>query len=553
MEAEKEITKRKDELFEYLTTTHMLCILLLISALALNSDIIVMNNIYPVVNLRLVAITSLAGFGAVLLYNGRKSLHQSNSKLYSWVDLAYIAFPLLVAMIILLTINNDSFSSKAMLILPVIVAASVKGKRAGMIISTTCVLILLLYQVVTGTDKSLAKLLESELIFISILYVVGWFVGVTTDLEAKHREELLTSLLYLKEEIAWRKRVEEQLSKLSRAVEQSPSIIMITDTKGNIEYVNNKFTQVTSYLPEEIIGKKMRDLYSHSSEKYVQMWEAINSGKEWQGEFYNKKKNGEFYWEQVSILPFRNPEGAVTHFLKVGEDITEYKLVREKMARLDRLNLVGEMAAGMAHEVRNPMTVVRGFLQVLGNKTNCLQHKEYFDLMIEELDRANSIITEFLSLAKNKAMDKKLTNLNQIVKTLSLLIEADAVKTDNSIQVKQGDIPNLLLDEKEIRQVVLNLLRNGLDAMSPGGNLTISTYVDGDEVVLSVQDQGEGIDPGVLEKIGTPFFTTKDSGTGLGLAVCYSITARHNATIKLESGPTGTTVYVRFKHSAVDG
>lgn len=549
MEAEREVTARKEILFEHLTTTHLLCILILFSSLVLSADISIPDDVYPATNLTLFVLLSLVGFGVVLLYNARNSLHKSNSTLYSWVDLVYMAFPLLVAMIILFATYNNFFSAKTILILPVLVAASLKGKKAGIVMSTICVSILVLNLMITGADKSLIKVLESELIFISIMYVVGWFVGVTTDLEAKNREQLETSLTSLKEEITWRKQVEEQLRKLSRAVEQSPSIVMITDTEGNIEYVNKKFTQVTSYLPEEIIGKDMRDLYSHAPEKYVQIWEAINSGKEWQGEFYNHKKNGQFYWEQVSILPFRNSEGAVTHFLKVGEDITEYKQVREEMARLERLNLVGEMAAGMGHEVRNPMTVVRGFLQVLGDKPDCLQYKGYFNLMIDELDRANSIITEFLSLAKNKAVDKKLMNLNHIVNTLYSLIVADAVEKGNSIQMEQGDIPVLLLDEKEIRQIVLNLVRNGLDAMSLGGKMTIRTYVDGDEVVLSVQDQGKGIEPGVLEKLGTPFFTTKDTGTGLGLAVCYSITARHNATMKLESGPAGTTVYVRFKHS----
>ena len=110
-----------------------------------------------------------------------------------------------------------------------------------------------------------------------------------------------------------------------------------------------------------------------------------------------------------------------------------------------------------------------------------------------------------------------------------------------------GDIPDLLLDKKEIHQVIHNLTRNGLEAMPPGGCLFIRTYKDGDVVVLAVQDQGKGIEPDVLEKLGTPFFTTKENGTGLGLAVCYSIAARHNAKIEIETGADGTTFYIKFK------
>lgn len=547
MRAENERTERQEKMLEHLNTTHMLCIVILIASFTLNKDMFNMsNNIYPIINIRLFLLISLVGFGVVLLY-ARNSRVQKKSKFFSWINLTYITFPLLVAVIVIFTLKNNSFSSKTILILPVLVTASVMGKRAGLVMATVCASILVFYQIVTGVEKSLVKALESELIIISIMYVVGWFVGVVTNLEAQNREQLKTSLLSLKEEIAVRERVEVQLRKLSSAVEQSPSIVVITDAGGNIEYVNNKFTQITGYSIEEITGKDMRDLYGQSYGKYAQMWEAVNSGGEWRGEFYNKKKNGEFYWEDVSVLPFRDTADAVTHFLKVGEDITERKQVGEEMVRLDRLNLVGEMAAGIGHEVRNPMTTVRGFLQLLGRKKDCAQHKEFFELMIEELDRANSIITEFLSLAKNKAVEKRVMNLNQIVKTLSPLIEAEALKTDNPYKVELGNISDLLLDEKEIRQIILNLVRNGLEAMSSGGDLTIRTYADGDEVVLSVRDQGKGIEPDVLERIGTPFFTTKDNGTGLGLAVCYSIAARHNATIKVEAGPVGTTFYVRFK------
>lgn len=167
--------------------------------------------------------------------------------------------------------------------------------------------------------------------------------------------------------------------------------------------------------------------------------------------------------------------------------------------------------------------------------------------MIEELDRANSIITEFLSLAKNKQVNLKPQNLNQVIKALFPLIQADALVSDKYIHMELKEIPDLLLDEKEIRQLILNLVRNGLEAMTPGATLTLKTFLEGDEVVFSVQDKGKGMEPGVLEKIGTPFFTTKDNGTGLGLAVCFSIAARHNAIIKVETDPAGTTFYVKFK------
>jgi signal transduction histidine kinase len=233
--------------------------------------------------------------------------------------------------------------------------------------------------------------------------------------------------------------------------------------------------------------------------------------------------------------------------LSTINDITELKQLEKEMARLDRLNLVGEMAAGIGHEIRNPMTAVRGFLQILGNKEEFSNYKSYYDIMIEELDRANSIITEYLSLAKNKMVEKKQTNINSILEALSPLIQSDALKEEKNVRIDQGEVPDLFLDEKEIRQLILNLVRNGLEAMSPGGNLTIKTYMHGQKAVLSVKVEGKGISPEHLEKIGTPFFTTKDNGTGLGLAVCYSIAARHKATIKVDTNASGSTFSIRFK------
>lgn len=241
------------------------------------------------------------------------------------------------------------------------------------------------------------------------------------------------------------------------------------------------------------------------------------------------------------------------NMLSLQEEISRREHMETEMARLDRLNLIGEMAAGIGHEVRNPMTTVRGFLQLMEEKDRYAQDREFFNLMLSELDRANSIITEFLSLAKNKAMDLKERDLNAIIDNLFPLIQADALVRDKSIEKDLGDLPILLLDEKEIRQLILNLVRNGLEAMPGGGKLTIRTIMSGEEAVLAVQDEGIGIEDEVLGKLGTPFFTTKDTGTGLGLAVCYSIAARHKAGIDVKTTPKGTTFYVRFRPPGAEG
>ncbi|MDT8902083.1 PAS domain S-box protein [Anaeroselena agilis] len=232
--------------------------------------------------------------------------------------------------------------------------------------------------------------------------------------------------------------------------------------------------------------------------------------------------------------------------VSIAHDISERKRVEKEIARLDRLNLIGAMAAGIGHEIRNPLTTVRGFLQMLSNKQDLARHSGHFELMIQELDRANAIITEFLSLAKNKAVDLKEGNLNDVIAMLLPLLEAGAILYNKTVKTDLAEIPSLPLDEKEIRQLIINLARNGLDAMPPGGTLTIRTFCEEDQIILSVQDQGRGIPPDLADKIGTPFFTTKEYGVGLGLAVCYSIAARHNAAVSFDSGAGGTTFTVTF-------
>jgi len=513
-----------------------------------------MTSIYPRISYRFFALTCLIGFAAVLLYNSKKILLSKDSQSFNLMDLVYIMVSFLVVLSTLYVTDDSVPYIHAIFILPIIITASSIGKTAGLITATVSTVVLVIYNITVGKRPLIADALEYSLILIMIMYVVGWFIGGLRDIEAQHRKQLETNLQKLKEEIARREQAEEQLRKLSSALEQSPSIAVITDTGGNIEYVNQKFTGVTGYLPEEIIGKNMfEQQYGQSPEKYKEILDIVNSGKEWKEELLCKKKNGEYYWEYMSISPFRNIDGDITHFIKMAEDITRRKTMDMEMARLDRLNLVGEMAAGIGHEIRNPMTAVRGFLQLYREREVFAQYREAFDLMIDELDRANSIITEYLSLAKNRAVELKEQNLNTIIKNLFPLIAADALMTDKCIGKELGEIPDLFLDEKEMRQLILNLVRNGLEAMPPGGNLTVRTFAEGNEVIMAVQDQGGGIEPEVLEKIGTPFFTTKDYGTGLGLAVCYSIAARHNAGIKIETGPTGTTFYVRFRIRKEEG
>lgn len=231
----------------------------------------------------------------------------------------------------------------------------------------------------------------------------------------------------------------------------------------------------------------------------------------------------------------------------VNERTTKLKESLETVQRLERLNLVGKMAATVGHEVRNPLTSIKGFLQLMKGKQSDPDHLEYFDIMISEIDRANSIITKFLSISRNKATIMNRGNLKEVVSSILPLIEADAVYRNMKLIADFNEVPDILLNEQEINQLVLNLARNGIEAMEVGGCLTIKIDQLNDKVILTVSDEGPGIEQDVLDKLGTPFFSTKETGTGLGLVVCNSIAERHNAELKIKSSSEGSSFEVHFK------
>ncbi len=360
-----------------------------------------------------------------------------------------------------------------------------------------------------------------------------------------------TGLSVFFRDITERKKSEEALrqseERFNKAFNANPlSMAIFSPATGIIVDVNDSFVRRNRFSREELIGFKAIDLeFWVDAEELLKFTQEVKqNGRVYNFEARFRTKSGALEIALVSgVVINLNGEDCI---LAIANNITELRRYQNEMARLERLNLIGEMSASISHEIRNPMTTVKGFLQLLREKDKNVQEREFFDLMVSELDRANSIITEFLSLARNKAIEFKEKNLNSVVKSIAPLIEAHAMKEGKTVILDLGDIPKSLLDEKEIRQVILNLARNGLEAMHPKGCLNISTFMEGQEVILAVQDQGCGIPPDALEQIGTPFFTTKDSGTGLGLAVCYSIAERHKAKIVVETGTEGTTFYVRF-------
>lgn len=345
-----------------------------------------------------------------------------------------------------------------------------------------------------------------------------------------------------------------ETEKLHQILNAVPLSIATVDKQGTVMFVNEMMEQTAR---EQLPCTSTPDLIGQPASQFVEQGQADKMDKSIRRAVVHGEISGltvrygayVFQSRTVPIYAFSTESAReVTGAMLIIQDITELEMLRSELDNVDRLSLVGQMAASITHEVRNPMAVVRGFLQLMQEKSpDSLDH--YYRIVLEELDRANSIINDFLSLAQNRIAEKEESQLHDIIHELSPLLWADANLRGQSIELMLAhNVPKLHLNSKEIKQVVLNLARNGMEAMNEKGVLTLETRIVDDKVELCVRDTGPGLPRVKKEKLFEPFYTTKAKGTGLGLSMCLSIVERHNGTITVESEEgQGTTFKVAFE------
>ena len=321
-------------------------------------------------------------------------------------------------------------------------------------------------------------------------------------------------------------------------------------TPIDLEYinVNHAYENSMGKTSSELIGKRRTEIDPHI------MNEEFNWLKTYMDVAISRKPTTFTQYSQqhqrwYSISAYSPAEG---HVAVISEDITHYITIKAEVARMDRLNLIGNMSAGLAHEIRNPLTVIKGYLQFFKKKLPDNLH-EQLSLVLDELARIETIITDFLSISKNKPTELEPQDLNIIINSIAPLLLTNAVKRGMHLKFKLcKKLPKRLLATKEIKQLILNLAMNGLDAMQKHGTLIIETQYDNDNLILSITDSGSGIPLDLQQKIFDPFFTTRDEGTGLGLSVCASIVERHHGIIKITSQENvGTCFTITFQDKEI--
>jgi PAS domain S-box-containing protein len=359
-------------------------------------------------------------------------------------------------------------------------------------------------------------------------------------------------------DITGRKKVEDQLRKLSRAVEQSPVTVLITDTKGNIEYVNPKFTQLTGYTSEEALGQNPRILKTDKTppEVFKELWKTITSGTEWRGEFFNKKKNGELFWESASISPVRNSEGIVTHFVAVKEDITERKRMEEQLMKskedAESANKAkSEFLANMSHEIRTPMNGIIGMTGLLLDTNLTKEQREYTNTVRDSTNALLDIINDILDFSKIEAGKMEREDIDFDLRiTVDGTIDILAVKAhEKELELScfiDPEVPSLLRgDPGRLRQIIINLIGNAIKFTKEGEvavSVTLARETDSDVTVrIAVRDTGIGIPADHVNLLFQSFSqvdastTRKYGGTGLGLVISKRITELMGGQIGVES------------------
>ncbi|MDZ5712844.1 PAS domain-containing protein [Jeotgalibacillus haloalkalitolerans] len=332
---------------------------------------------------------------------------------------------------------------------------------------------------------------------------------------------------------------------LKHVLDQS-SMVTIIDRNRTILYVNDRFAELMKRKPLDIIGKPLDDLNArcHPDSFYDEMWETVYRGEIWSGDVQTRTKDGELRWTSTRIFPMMNEGDEPARFIFVSQDITHAKESEQLILRSEKLSVLGELAAGIAHEIRNPLTSLKGFTALLEEGETAPEKKAYLSVLKSEIDRIEYTVNELMMLAKPQKSEMKSVKIEELVRSVCGFLRPELTMKNIELSC-DGKNPSaeVLCEPNQIKQVVMNVLKNAIEAMNQGGRIHVSYLYQDKKMSIVVKDDGEGMSEEVLKKIDTPFFTTKQTGNGLGIPMCQNIMKLHHGEMRISSIPgAGTTV-----------
>jgi len=354
------------------------------------------------------------------------------------------------------------------------------------------------------------------------------------------------------------KQKELELIRFFNVAENSVNPIQITDLNGKMIYVNKSFINSSGYTKEELIGKNPRVFGSgkSSSKFWDRMWDTISSGKVWVGEVENKRKDNSAFFTQLLVSPILDKDGKVSGYFGIHRDLSEKRTLERQLIHTQKMESIGTLAAGIAHEVGNPLASISALVQVAQRSTDDPFVNEKLSLVKSQITRISKIIRDLVDFSRPSNYELHLTNINESIKEAVEITKVGTKAKDISFIVElSSKIPMLPLIADQIQQVFVNILLNAVDAITEKSSLTkeekiIVTATSDDEFVkISFSDSGKGIKEENLQKIFEPFFTTKKEGrgTGLGLWVSYGIVKSFQGDLQVKSKLNkGTTFIIKL-------
>jgi PAS domain S-box-containing protein len=359
-------------------------------------------------------------------------------------------------------------------------------------------------------------------------------------------------------DISKEKKKEAELYRFFNIVENSLNPVQITNLNGKMIYVNAAFIKASGFSKEELIGKNPSIFGSSKLNKsfWDKMWQTISSGKVWFGEIEDRKKNGEPFHSQLLISPILGKDDKVTGYFGIHRDISEKITLEKQLINTQKMESIGTLAAGIAHEVGNPLASISALVQVAQRNTDDKFISEKLGLVKSQITRISKIIRDLVDFSRPSNFEFQLTDINECLREAVEITKVGTKAKEIEFSVNlNGDIPLLPLVADQIEQVFVNILLNAVDAImenktnSSHKNINIESSLADDQVILTFSDTGTGIKQKNLNKIFEPFFTTKESakGTGLGLWVSYSIVKSFKGDIKVKSkSGKGTTFIINL-------
>lgn len=366
----------------------------------------------------------------------------------------------------------------------------------------------------------------------------------------KNPEEdyLLVIGIDITDEVRYREESKEKQIRIESFIENNPHIVASFTMLGEMDYINENGLEILGCEKKDVLGKHFSHLiYEPRLEEAKAMFEKAKQG---QKPVYNSKcvtKNGNIIDVKIKNIPIVI-NGRIDGVYVIAEDITEKLKAEEMYRKMDKLSVVGEMAASIAHEVRNPLTSLRGFVQILQLDNQEENKNHYFKVMLEELDTINFIVSEFMILARPEPKKFEKADIQKMIEDMNRFYKQEAKMKNVEIDFKY-QIGNYQIDcqPNQLKQVILNIYKNATEAMPNGGSITVELTQDEEKVYMTFQDEGIGINENRLKKIGEPFYTTKEKGTGLGMTVSFKIIENHSGKIEFQSEENvGTIVKIEL-------